>query len=147
MNLFQSYLLKYAYDGCMAVEDMDAEAMLQSKLESMLSDMDKPELEHAAPVADKIVEITITKTSADPKVVKSLVNYGLKFAPNLVDVYSAESLKDFKPKLPSTYLPENKDTKPKLVKEDASGYLDDDQAPYHTSTADILSKTPDTALA
>ena len=153
MNLFQSYLLKYAYDGCMTVEDMDAEAMLQSKLESMLSDMDKPELEHAAPVANKIVEITITKTSADPKttskLTKSLISYGLKAAPKLMPMFDPKELSDVEIDMDiPDYLNDTENSAPKPIKEDSPEFLNDDKAPYHTSTSELFNpKANDTAFA
>ena len=136
----------------MTVEDMDAEAMLQSKLESMLSDMDKPELEHAAPVANKIVEITITKTSADPKITskltKSLISYGLKAAPNLMPMFDPKELLDVEIDMDMpNYLSDTENSAPKPIKEDLLEFLNDYKAPYHTSTSELFKpKVNDTAF-
>lgn len=147
MNLFQSYLVKYAYSGCDAVGSLNPSDLLQEKLESILSDMDKPELEHAAPVTDKVVEITVMKTSADSKLIKGLINYGLKFAPKTVPIFDPEALADVQVDVGYS-LPQNKDTKVEPIKGDSTEQLDDDKAPYHTTTSDLVKEVPtDTALA
>lgn len=149
MNLFQSYLVKYAYGGCDAMGSLNSSDLLQEKLESILSDLDKPELEHAAPVADKVVEITVVKTSADPKLIKGLINYGLKLATKAMPMFNYEDLADTEVNVGYS-LPKNKDTKVDTVKEDSTEQLNDDKAPYHTAASDLLSPKDiptDTALA
>lgn len=112
MNLFQIHLIKHACCGCESMDDIDTESMLMEKLESMLASMNKPELEHSAPVADKVLEVTVIKESANSDLVKGLVYYGLKFAPNLVPVYEQPEAPESKSKpLVDKYVPDvNKST-------------------------------------
>lgn len=153
MNLFQSYLVKYAYGGCDAMGSLNPSDLLQERLESILSDLDKPELEHAAPVADKVVEITVVKTSADPKttskLTKSLINYGLKVAPKLMPMFDPKELADVEIDMDMPdYLGNAENSAPKPIKKDSPEFLNDDKAPYHTSTSELFkSKVNDTALA
>jgi len=148
MNLFQSYLVKYAYGGCEAMGSLNPSDLLQEKLESILSDLDKPELEHAAPVADKVVEITVVKTSADRKLIKSLISYGLKYAPKAVPMFDPKDLADVEVNVGYS-LPQNKDTEVDTVKQDSTEQLNDNKAPDHTTTSDLLNPKDiprDTAL-
>jgi len=151
MNLFQSYLIKYAYDGCDAIGSLNPSDLLKEKLESILSDLDKPELEHAAPVADKVVEITVVKTSGDSKLIKSLISYGLKFAPKMVPLYNESDPKDLADiKIDVGYsLPQNKDTKVDDVEQDSTQQLNGGKTLYPT-TSDLFNFnniSKDTALA
>jgi len=150
MNLFRSYLIKYAY-GCDAVGFLNSSELLQKKLEAIMSDMEKPELEHAAPVDDKVVEITVVKTSTNDKLIKTLLSYGLKFAPKMMPLYNELDPKDLADiKIDVGYsLPQNKDTKVDDVEQDSTQQLNGDKTLYPT-TSDLFNFnniSKDTALA
>jgi hypothetical protein len=116
--------------------------MLIDKLESMLASMNKPELEHSAPVADKVVEITVVKESANSDLIRRLVSYGLKVAPNLVTVYEQPVAPESESKpLVDKYVPDiNKST------QDYKSLLPNSEVPY--SSSQIEPKVPgSTALA
>lgn len=116
-----------------------------------MSDMEKPELEHAAPVDDKVVEITVVKTSTNDKLIKTLLSYGLKFAPKMMPLYNELDPKDLADiKIDVGYsLPQNKDTKVDDVEQDSTQQLNGDKTLYPT-TSDLFNFnniSKDTALA
>jgi hypothetical protein len=142
VNLFKAYLVKYACCACESMSATDTESMLIDKLESMLASMNKPELEHSAPVADKVVEITVVKESANSDLIRRLVSYGLKVAPNLVTVYEQPVAPESESKpLVDKYVPDiNKST------QDYKSLLPNSEVPY--SSSQIEPKVPgSTALA
>lgn len=142
MNLFQTYLIKHACCGCESMDGIDTESMLIEKLESILASMNKPELEHSAPVADKVLEITVIKESADSKLIKGLISYGLKIVPELVPVYEQPEAPESKSKpLVDKYVPDvDKST------QNYKSLLPNFEVPY--SSSQIEPKVPvSTALA
>jgi len=117
MNLFQAYLIKYACNDLAEVESSDPCDLLQ-ELDNILANAEKPELEHAAPVADKAVEVTVIKLSdTKQQLVAGLINYGLKLTPEPLSIFDPATLAAASPAvIPSTYfddVPAKEDSKSK----------------------------------